>query len=94
MANLMNSNPMQNNASKAGLTPQMEQALDQLRPIFNMMNAGNTPNIEKEVISQFPQFGAFMGLMNGKNPDAILQQMLKQNGISMEDVMNYLKQSV
>ena len=93
MANLMNTNLFEQGKTQGGLTLQMKQALDQIKPLLKMANGGTDyRGIEKEVMARYPQFGAFAQMMSGRNPDAVLNEMLRSQGVSMRDVMDYLKQ--
>lgn len=92
MPNLMNTD-LFSQEGHGGLTPQMKQALDQIKPMLNMVSGQQDyRQIEQEVMKRYPQFGAFAQMMNGRNPDAILNEMLKKQGVNMQDIMNYLKQ--
>lgn len=78
-----------------GLPPQMMQALDRIKPFMNMMNNGqDIRGIEQQLMANNPQFAAFMQMMNGKNPEAMLNEILRSNGVSPEAIMNYLKRPV
>lgn len=93
MSNLMNSKPF--NFQSGGLSPQVTQALERIKPLINIANTSQDPQKTiKELGAKNPQINSILQMLNGQNPDAVLYGLLKSNGINPDDIANYLKRPV
>lgn len=70
-----------------GLSPQLMQSIQQVKGLMGMMN-GNP----MALMQNNPQIAQVMQMCQGQNPQIILENMCKQQGIDPNALINALKQ--
>lgn len=72
--------------SGGGLPPQLMQSIQQVRGIMGMAQGNPMAMLQNN-----PQFAQVMQLCKGQNPQTVLENMCKQQGINPQDLINALK---
>lgn len=78
-------NPL-GNGNIGGLTPQMQQGIQQVKGIMQMANGNPVAIMQKN-----PMFKQVMQMCNGKNPEQLFYAMCKQQGINPNDILKELR---
>lgn len=69
-----------------GLPPQLMQSIQQVKGIMQM-----TQGNPMAMLQNNPQFAQVMQLCKGQNPQTVLENMCRQQGINPQDLINALK---
>lgn len=75
------------NGGAGGLPPQLMQSIQQVKGIMGMAQGNPMAMLQNN-----PQFAQVMQLCKGQNPQTVLENMCKQQGINPQDLINALKQ--
>lgn len=75
------------NGNMGGLPPQLMQSVQQVKGIMGMMN-GNP----MALMQNNPQFARILQMCQGQNPQTVLENMCRQQGIDANALINALKQ--
>lgn len=71
-----------------GLPPQLMQSIQQVKGIMNMART----NPMSTLMQQNPQLNQAMQMCRGQNPQKVLEQMCRQQGVDANALINALKQ--
>lgn len=75
------------NSGGGGLPPQLMQNIQQVKGLMGMTN-GNP----MALMQSNPQIAQVMQMCKGQNPQKLVEQMCKQQGIDMNALINALRQ--
>lgn len=75
------------NSSGGGLPPQLMQSIQQVKGIMGMARGNPMAMLQNN-----PQLQQVLQMCKGQNPQAVLENMCKQQGINPQDLINALKQ--
>lgn len=75
------------NSGGGGLPPQMMQSIQQVKGLMGMAK-GNP----MALMQSNPQIAQVMQMCKGQNPQKMVEQMCKQQGIDMNALINALRQ--
>lgn len=75
------------NGSGGGLPPQLMQSIQQVKGIMGMAKGNPMAMLQNN-----PQFAQVMQMCKGQNPQTVLENMCRQQGINPQDLINALKQ--
>jgi len=73
--------------SGGGLPPQLMQNIQQVKGIMGMARGNPMAMLQND-----PRFAQVMRMCKGQNPQTVLENMCKQQGINPQDLINALKQ--
>lgn len=75
------------NGGGGGLPPQLMQSIQQVKGIMGMAKGNPMAMFQNN-----PQFAQVMQMCKGQNPQTVLENMCRQQGINPQDLINALKQ--
>lgn len=75
------------NGSGGVLPPQLMQSIQQVKGIMGMAKGNPMAMLQNN-----PQFAQVMQMCKGQNPQTVLENMCRQQGINPQDLINALKQ--
>lgn len=75
------------NGGGGGLPPQLMQSIQQVKGIMGMVQGNPMAMLQNN-----PQFAQVMQMCKGQNPQTVLENMCRQQGINPQDLINALKQ--
>lgn len=75
------------NGGGDGLPPQLMQSIQQVKGIMGMAQGNPMAMLQNN-----PQFAQVMQMCKGQNPQTVLENMCRQQGINPQDLINALKQ--
>lgn len=75
------------NGGGGGLPPQLMQSIQQVKGIMGMAQGNPMAMLQNN-----PQFAQVIQMCKGQNPQTVLENMCRQQGINPQDLINALKQ--
>lgn len=75
------------NGGGGGLPPQLMQSIQQVKGIIGMAQGNPMAMLQNN-----PQFAQVIQMCKGQNPQTVLENMCRQQGINPQDLINALKQ--
>lgn len=80
-------NILGNGGGGDGLPPQLMQSIQQVKGIMGMARGNPMSMLQND-----PRFAQVMQMCKGQNPQSVLENMCRQQGINPQDLINALKQ--
>ena len=72
-----------NQSANSGLSPQMQQNIQQVKGMMNMFRSNPTA-----IMQQNPMMSQIMQMCQGQNPEQVFYAMCKQKGIDPNLILN------